>query len=218
MSRFSPSELLVSLESRLALPHDAAVCIAFSGGLDSTVLLHAVARLATEQRSYRLRAAHVDHALHSDSARWREHCERQARALHVDLVTARVNVERVDELGLEAAAREARYSAFRQMLHPGEYLLSAHHADDQLETLLLALKHYDWAPVNRVFGLCHYWCLSRLPRPLAGLRPLVLLATILYTPVRYMSLNRGLRRADLQLLTTANFRKIFKTRTEILQG
>ena len=139
MSRFSPSELLISLETRLALPHDAAVCIAFSGGLDSTVLLHALARLATGQRGYRLRAAHVDHALHSDSARWREHCEQQARSLQVDLVTARVNVERVDELGLEAAAREARYGAFRQMLRPGEYLLSAHHADDQLETLLLAL-------------------------------------------------------------------------------
>ena len=139
MSRFSPSELLISLETRLALPQDAAVCVAFSGGLDSTVLLHALARIAAGQRSYRLRAVHIDHGLHEDSARWREHCEQQAQLLRVEFATVRVTVNGIGELGMEAAAREARYSAFRQILRPGEYLVSAHHADDQLETMLLAL-------------------------------------------------------------------------------
>jgi tRNA(Ile)-lysidine synthase len=75
---FSPSALHQQL-NRLALPADAAVCVAFSGGLDSSVLLHAAARLGR----YRLRAVHIDHGLHSDSSSWRVNCEQQARALLV---------------------------------------------------------------------------------------------------------------------------------------
>lgn len=135
---FSPFELQHRLHHRLQLPADAALCVAFSGGLDSTVLLHAVARLAAERGGYRLRAVHIDHGLHADSARWHEHCEQQARVLQIEFVTARVTVENIDKSGLEAAARQARYDALRQIVQPGEYLLTAHHADDQLETLLLA--------------------------------------------------------------------------------
>jgi tRNA(Ile)-lysidine synthase len=130
---FAPSELHEQLD-RLALPPDAAVCVAFSGGLDSTVLLHALARLP-----YELRAVHIDHGLHADSSSWRVHCEQQARSLQIELIAQSVRVEQIDQLGLEAAARAARYRALSDVLRPGEYLLSAHHADDQLETLLLAL-------------------------------------------------------------------------------
>lgn len=136
---FSPAELQNRLRGRLALPPDAALCVAFSGGLDSTVLLHSLARLAAEQCGYRLRAVHIDHGLHADSAQWREHCEQQARSLQVEFCTVRVAVARIDEMGLEAAARDARYDALRSIVRPGEYLLSAHHADDQLETMLFAL-------------------------------------------------------------------------------
>jgi tRNA(Ile)-lysidine synthase len=131
---FSPSALHQQLD-RLALPPDAAVCVAFSGGLDSTVLLHAMARL----HGHRLRAVHIDHGLHADSSSWRVHCEQQVRSLQVELISQIVQVENIAEIGLEAAARAARYEALRRVLREGEYLLSAHHADDQLETLLLAL-------------------------------------------------------------------------------
>jgi tRNA(Ile)-lysidine synthase len=145
---FSPRELRTRLErfdgGAGLLPPDAAVCVAFSGGLDSTVLLHSFARLAAppdppHQPGYRVRAMHIDHGLHADSARWRDHCERQARDLQVEFTSIRVEVRGRDELGLEMAAREARYAAFAQALRPGEYLLLGHHADDQLETVLLAL-------------------------------------------------------------------------------
>lgn len=128
-----------STGGRALLPSDASVCVAFSGGLDSTVLLHAFARLAVVPGCYRVRAVHIDHGLHADSARWREHCEREARALNVAFTSMRVDVTGIAELGLEAAAREARYNAFAQELRPGEFLLIGHHADDQLETMLLAL-------------------------------------------------------------------------------
>lgn len=124
---------------RVLLPPDAAVCVAFSGGLDSTVLLHSFARLAAEPHSYRVRAVHIDHGLHADSARWRDHCERQAQSLQVEFSSIRVDVTGIDEIGLEAAARDARYNAFAKELRAGEYLLVGHHADDQLETMLLAL-------------------------------------------------------------------------------
>jgi tRNA(Ile)-lysidine synthase len=140
---FSPRELQDRLQGRIGgralLPPDAAVCVAFSGGLDSTVLLHSFARLAAEPNSYRVRAVHIDHGLHADSALWRDHCERQAQSLQVEFTAIRVDVTGIEEVGLEAAARDARYDAFSKELRPGEYLLVGHHADDQLETMLLAL-------------------------------------------------------------------------------
>lgn len=140
---FSPRELQERVQgqsgSRAWLPPDAAVCVAFSGGLDSTVLLHSFARLASEPNSYRVRAVHIDHGLHADSALWRNHCERQAQALQIEFTSIRVDVTGIGEVGLEAAAREARYAAFAKELRAGEYLLVGHHADDQLETMLLAL-------------------------------------------------------------------------------
>ena len=120
-----------------ASPHaPPRVTVAFSGGLDSTVLLSTLGRLGLAAP---VRAAHVDHGLQPASAEWSEHCARVAAALGVELVRVRVAVERNSGDGLEAAAREARYGALRDLLVPGEWLLTAHHADDQLETVLLRM-------------------------------------------------------------------------------
>jgi tRNA(Ile)-lysidine synthase len=112
------------------------VTVAFSGGLDSTVLLAALCRV---QLHVPLRAAHVDHGLQPGSAGWSAHCASVASALNVEFVERSVAVDRATGRGLEAAARDARYGALRGLLEPGEWLLTAHHADDQLETLLLRL-------------------------------------------------------------------------------
>ena len=112
------------------------VTVAFSGGLDSTVLLAALCRLEPPAR---VRAAHVDHGLNPRSAEWQAHCARVAADHGVEFVGVRVAVDRESGKGLEAAAREARYGALRDLLVPGEWLLTAHHADDQLETVLLRM-------------------------------------------------------------------------------
>src|SRR5687768_2389469 len=112
------------------------VTVAFSGGLDSTVLLAALCRLGLPLP---IRAAHVDHGLHPQSAEWREHCARVAAAHGAEFSAVRVAVDRAAGVGLEAAAREARYGALGELLAPGEWLLTAHHGDDQLETVLLRL-------------------------------------------------------------------------------
>jgi tRNA(Ile)-lysidine synthase len=112
--------------------------VAYSGGLDSHVLLHAMARLRDEH-GVMLQAAHVDHALHPDSARWAEHCQTVCADLNIPCQTVRVHAKADAGVSPEAAARRARYQALADLMEPGDDLLTAHHQDDQAETLLLQL-------------------------------------------------------------------------------
>ena len=112
--------------------------VAFSGGLDSTVLLHALAT-ASAQHRVELLAVHVHHGLQAAADQWVEHCRTVAAGFGVEYHVARVSVDLAAGLGLEAAAREARYRALRALLQADDWLLSAHHQDDQAETLLLNL-------------------------------------------------------------------------------
>lgn len=115
------------------------VLVAFSGGLDSTVLLVLAAQFAREQH-LPVRALHVHHGLSPHADDWVRHCEGLCRQLAVPLRVARVTLARGSGESLEAQAREARYRCLAAELGQGEWLLTAHHQDDQLETLLLALK------------------------------------------------------------------------------
>lgn len=136
--RMSSDVLVRTVEESLAaLPHGGVVA-ALSGGLDSSVLLHVLARTpAARERG--LRALHVDHGLHAESMRWAEHCQRFAAQLPVPLEIHRVTVERRAGTGLEDAARSARFAAFEESLQNGEALALAHHRNDQAETVLLKL-------------------------------------------------------------------------------
>jgi tRNA(Ile)-lysidine synthase len=87
----------------------------------------------------RVRAVHVHHGLHPNADKWTEHCATIAAQLHVPLTVLRVKVARPRGASLEAAARDARYEALATELWPGEVLLTAHHEDDQLETVFLQL-------------------------------------------------------------------------------
>lgn len=116
--------------------------VAWSGGADSTALLAALCELrdrAARGAAFTVRALHVDHGLQAQSRDWVRHCRAHARRLRVPLVAVRVAVPRRRGLSREAAAREARYRAFEATLRPGEVLLLAQHADDQVETVLLQL-------------------------------------------------------------------------------
>lgn len=132
------AEVQAHLRAALAKMPDTALCVAFSGGPDSTALLHSLAQLP-EARQRGLRALHVDHALMPQSSAWAEHCERFCADLGVSLAVARVLVDRNRGDGLEAAARDARYAAMAAELHSGECLVLAQHRDDQAETVLLKL-------------------------------------------------------------------------------
>lgn len=134
----SPPDLSATLRAALAAHPDGALCVAFSGGPDSTALLHALARLP-EARERGLRALHVDHALHDQSAHWAMQCEAICSAWQVELRVLKVHVERTSGDGIEAAARKARYAVLAEALRQGERLLLGHHRDDQIETVLLKL-------------------------------------------------------------------------------
>lgn len=107
--------------------------LAYSGGLDSSVLLHLLATAGLP-----LRAVHVDHGLQAASPQWAEHCAAQAKRCGVALRLLRLADIDPRPLGPEAAAREARYRALLDELCDDEVLVTAHHQQDQAETLLLA--------------------------------------------------------------------------------
>ncbi len=131
-------DLLAYVEARIAIhvPAGARICVGYSGGLDSTVLLQLFARLR-ERHAFDLAAVHVHHGLSSNADGWAAHCEARARALAVPLAIERVRVDRDSPLGIEAAARAARYAAYARSGAP--FVALAHHLDDQAETVLLQL-------------------------------------------------------------------------------
>lgn len=170
----APRRLRDLLEPSLATLPAGPIAVAFSGGLDSSVLLHALAALDAV-RARGLRALHVDHALQDESTDWAARCQRVAAALGVACTTLRIDVARGSGLGLEAAARRARHAALQSELRDGEILAFAHHRDDQAETVLLKLLRgagpeglAAMRPLRR-FGRGHAWR-PLLPLPRAALR------------------------------------------------
>lgn len=135
---FSVSSLGDVLFGTLRIPEHASLRVAYSGGLDSSVLLFALTELQKTAR-FSLAAIHVDHQLHRDSGAWAAHCANTCRNLSIPFTQVAVTISGIRNNGPESAARSARYSALASVLRPGEYLLTAHHRDDQAETVLLQL-------------------------------------------------------------------------------
>lgn len=132
----------MSLESRLmdALrPWRAAPrwFVALSGGLDSTVLLHLLARLARQQPLPPITAIHIHHGLQAVADEWPARCEALCQHLDVELQVVRVEV--AHGASLEGAAREARYAAISAQLESSDVVFTAQHRDDQAETVLFRL-------------------------------------------------------------------------------
>ncbi|MBN7138577.1 tRNA lysidine(34) synthetase TilS, partial [Lysobacter enzymogenes] len=127
-----------AIPAALAALPAAPLCVGYSGGLDSSVLLHALAA-SPAARERGLRAWHVHHGLHPDADAWAAHCAQVCAGYGLELTVSRVSVARDGGDGPEAAARAARHAAFAAGLGAGEVLTLAHHRDDQAETLLLRL-------------------------------------------------------------------------------
>ena len=142
--------------------------VAFSGGLDSTVLLELLAADAGV-RARGLRAIHVHHGLHPDADGGAAHCQSVCAGLDVPVRMARVQVARDSGLGLEAAAREARHAAFAAELREGETLVLAHHQRDQAETVLLRLLRASGSHGLAAMREARDFGPGRLWRPLLGI-------------------------------------------------
>ncbi len=132
------ADILVRLRRFLTAQNAAGkrMTVGFSGGLDSMVLLDCLSRLR-ETIPLQLGAVHVNHGLSPNADHWARFCAEQARARAIPIDVLKVQVRRTRGASIEAQAREARFAAFSQL--DTDYLVLAHHLDDQGETLLLQL-------------------------------------------------------------------------------
>lgn len=126
------------IAQKLILLPTTTYWLAYSGGLDSHVLLHLCAE-ALKNTSKQLKAIHVNHSLSPNALAWQKHCEKVCENLAIPLHCVQVNAAPQSGKSPEAVARELRYQVFRDLLQPGECLLTAHHQNDQAETVLLQL-------------------------------------------------------------------------------
>lgn len=148
-----PSRLLRNLKPWLSASHWR---VAFSGGLDSTVLLHLLTKLAKTESLPALSAIHVHHGLQAAADAWPAHCQAVCDELSVPLQVVRVQVQ--PGASVERAARDARYAAFSAATQANDVLLTGQHRDDQAETLLFRLlrgagvRGLSGMPVQRALG------------------------------------------------------------------
>jgi tRNA(Ile)-lysidine synthase len=139
----TPAQLWKVLNDCLPLS-TRRLCVGYSGGIDSQVLLHALIsayqKYALHSHTpFTIQAIHVHHGLNEQANAWMSHCQSFCTEWSVPLVTCHANPKDFPEYSPEAAAREARYLAFKSQLHENDVLVLGHHLDDQLETLLQRL-------------------------------------------------------------------------------
>ena len=134
-SGLSPESIAPFLAGIAAEP----IVVGFSGGVDSTVLLHLLAACREQGLLKTLSAVHIHHGLSELADDWQAFCQRFCDALNIPLTVAHVELSGTSGGGIEQEARQARYDVFRRALEEGGFLLMGHHQDDQAETLLLRL-------------------------------------------------------------------------------
>ena len=113
--------------------------LAYSGGIDSHVLLHVLAKHQHKFSEVSFNAVHINHALNPQADQWAEYCRKVCEELQIYYVGIDVDATPLTGESPEAKAREARYQAIIRLIRQGDCLLTAHHQDDQVETLLLQL-------------------------------------------------------------------------------
>lgn len=132
--KLSANWLSGELFGGLNLSQNAHYYVAYSGGVDSTVLLHLMRELQRDH-SFSLTALHVNHNLQPDSLKWEAHCKRVCLDLGIEFKSIAVKLQNSSEL----MARKARYHWFSKQVKYGDVLLTAHHRQDRAETLLFNL-------------------------------------------------------------------------------
>ncbi len=132
--------------------------VAYSGGLDSHVLLHAMAQLRQQNPGLKVQAIHVHHGLSEHAEEWLQHCQNICAQLNIPLYCHYLKNKPDKGESVEAWARTERYQIFSQHLVEGDMLLTAHTQDDQAETVLLQLlrgagpKGLAAMPVSQAFA------------------------------------------------------------------
>lgn len=127
----------------LALEGVSRLVVAFSGGLDSCVLLHSIVSLRQQMQAdeqifpFSIEALHINHGLSPNALQWEQFCEQRGKQLGIPTQVVRVCINTDAGASLENLARIKRYEAFELSLGSADCLLMGHHLDDQAETFLL---------------------------------------------------------------------------------
>ena len=139
--QFSYHDLITDLAGLKPHFQASSWVVAVSGGLDSMCLLHALVQLQRHHSCPSLRVIHINHGLQAQADQWQQYVEQQCQIYGLVCASYKVSLcsQEQGKLGLEAAARNARYAVFNQHLQAGEVLLLGQHADDQTETFFLRL-------------------------------------------------------------------------------
>lgn len=138
--------------------------LAFSGGMDSTVLLHLLLQLQGQFSS--LRVVHIHHGVDAEDEQVAQFCLRSCQGWQIACDTIRIQVECRSRVSLQDAARKARYEALAAYMRPGEWLVTAHHLNDQCETFLLALKRGSGPKGLSAMASSQSFSVGQLIRPL----------------------------------------------------
>jgi tRNA(Ile)-lysidine synthase len=156
--------LTESIINFLATSKCKRVWVAYSGGVDSHVLLHCLASM--RPANYELLAIHINHSLSNQAEKWAQHCAIVCQQLEIAYFVREVQVIVPPRTSLEAAAREARYQAIQELIEDGDIVVTAQHADDQAETLLLQLFRGSGVPGLAAMPVWSKLGTGQLGRPL----------------------------------------------------
>ena len=166
-TRFSLDALANDLR-RLGVSVGTGVHMAYSGGMDSHVLLHALSELR-ESMGFRLMAQHINHGLNPQCDSWATHCQNQCDQLAVVCRVETITLKPGGRESLEAIARQARYACLKKILEPGDFVVTAHHLDDQAETVLIMLLRGSGVPGLAAMPQRSPFGVGSLIRPLLGI-------------------------------------------------
>lgn len=144
------------------------ILVAYSGGVDSQVLLHAL-HILRKQFEYELRAIHIHHGLQNDANVWVEHCQASCKQWEIPLIEEYITITDTKLTGIEAAARIKRYQAIAIRLRAGEYLMTGQHQNDQAETLLFNLVRGTGVAGMQGMQNCQAFSQGFLTRPLLSI-------------------------------------------------
>lgn len=170
LTKSSLKGLAQLLKDNVRVDPDSSILIGYSGGLDSSLLLHAAAIAYPEEK---ILALHCNHGISNQAQNWADHCKEEARLLNISFTEKKLNL---GEKASEETSRNARYQFFSEHMQPLQrpVLLLGHHADDQVETLLFrmfrgsGLKGLSAIPQSRDLAG------GKLVRPFLGIRKTVL--------------------------------------------
>ncbi|WP_412496082.1 tRNA lysidine(34) synthetase TilS [Shewanella chilikensis] len=168
---------LTALLEQIGATADNHLWLGYSGGMDSELLAYTLARFRQThpKTPYQISLVHVHHGLSCNADAWAAHCRQRAEHYGLNFVLRKVQLELGPRVSIEAEARRGRYQAIAELLNPGDILLTAHHQDDQLETLLLALKRGQGPKGLAAMGQAQH--LAQTPReesaPCWQLRPML---------------------------------------------